>query len=117
LEYVVGYYTRLSSTLKVTPRQDIPEGWEDFINHGFYGNLAFDSIHVEVLEDEAKTYDIDAELQDLVDKLPNAAWSGYIEGVGEEYPDVWRLYVYGGMVHKVTPKITWPEPGEEMMWS
>jgi|SRR4051812_21925621 hypothetical protein len=112
----MGYRTRLTSTLRVKNRQDIPVGWDGFYDHGFYGCLRFDSIFVEAI-DEGKAYDIDAELQDLIDKLPDASWEGYIEGVGEEYPDVWRLYVYGGMVRKVNPHIIWPTPGEEMLWS
>jgi hypothetical protein len=71
----MGYITRLESNLRVKNRQDIPDGWDDFDGHGFYGCLRFDSLWVESIS-SGKTYDIDAELQDLVDKLPKASWEG-----------------------------------------
>jgi len=107
----MGYYTSLESTMKVTNRQEIPNGWEDFDGHGFYGCLEFDSIYVDCLEDRVKAYDIEDELQDLVDKLklqdPDVEFVGYIEGHGEEHDDHWQLRVVDGRVVRYRGRIVY----------
>ena len=64
---------------------------------------------IEPYEDSVKAYDIEEKLQRIVDAFPGHAFTGCIEGDGQDQGDVWRLYVRNGRVVKIEPTITWPE--------
>ena len=34
-----------------------------------------------------------------------------VEGLGEEFPDSWRMWVHNGSMEKVYAEIKYPEPG------
>lgn len=56
---------------------------------------------------EHSTYGIDECLQQVMDLCPGHAFTGYLEGSGEE--GVWRLGVIDGKAARVTPELTWPQ--------
>jgi hypothetical protein len=66
-------------------------------------------VAVEHYPDSVKAYEIESELQSMVDRYPDHTFSGLIEGDGENAGDMWRLIVRDRKVIKVTPTITWPE--------
>lgn len=129
----MGYYTRLSGTIKITP----PITWREAkdtiwaqqgqreeeltleLNTEVYDTEIEDDVvtvsrkeftHVRATweDEQIKAYRTEECLQQIVDAFPGHDFSGYIEGVGEESPDIWRLTVRGGRVVKIEPTITWP---------
>ncbi len=61
--------------------------------------------------DQVKAYEWESRLRMIVEKLPDdVTVSGYFERIGEEQPDMERLYVKGREVVSVRPTIMWPEP-------
>jgi hypothetical protein len=129
----MGYYTRLTGEIYTSPPISWKEAkdtiWaqqnqrEDELTLEMFEETVpteLDGEYVQVVrrtfthvrptwDDGIKAYKTEQILQDIVDFFPGHEWSGYIEGVGEEYPDVWRLYVKNGVVNRVEPKIVWPE--------
>lgn len=58
---------------------------------------------------QGKGYDMQAELQSLVDAYGSShQFAGYIEATGDE-GDRWRLCVRNGKVVQVYPQVTWPD--------
>lgn len=58
-----------------------------------------------------KAYEWERVLRGLINVLPeDVTASGCFERVGEESPDMERLYVVGRAVVSVKPEIIWPEP-------
>jgi hypothetical protein len=65
-------------------------------------------------EDQVKAYEWERVLRELVNALPaDVTCSGYFQRLGEEQPDMERLYVLGRDVVSVKPEIVWPEPKAE----
>ena len=67
---------------------------------------------IELLHTEqVKAYEWESRLRMIIEKLPDdVTVSGYFERIGEEQPDMERLYVKGREVVSVRPTITWPQP-------
>ena len=60
---------------------------------------------------EGKAYEIFADLQKLINALPaDVTVSGYVERIGEEFPDAERIHVLGRRVVSVKAEIAWPDP-------
>lgn len=60
---------------------------------------------------QTKAYEWESRLRMIVEKLPDdVVVSGYFERVGEDQPDMERLYVKDREVVSVEPTITWLEP-------
>lgn len=65
---------------------------------------------LEAIE-EGKAYRIEDALNKVINALPeDVTGSGYIEIVGEQQPDMWRLHVLGRRVVLVQAVTSWPEP-------
>ncbi len=45
----------------------------------------------------------------MIETFTGRAWAGFIEGIGEDGTDQFRLYVDNGRAVMVRPTITWPE--------
>jgi hypothetical protein len=60
---------------------------------------------------EGKAYELSEDLQKLINALPpDVTASGFIERIGEEWPDAERLHVIGRRVVSVTAEILWRDP-------
>lgn len=57
---------------------------------------------------DAKWYDWKEHLKEASTKYPDELI--ILDGVGEEYPDIWRAYAKGGKVEVVKAEITFKEP-------
>jgi hypothetical protein len=69
------------------------------------------STSLELTIGEGKAYRIEEALNKVIEALPeDVTGSGYIEIVGEEQPDMWRLHVRGRRVVHVDAVISWPKP-------
>ena len=58
-----------------------------------------------------KARDLEKDLAAIILTLPrDVTCAGYIERIGEDFPDAERLHVIGRRVISVKPSITWPDP-------
>lgn len=133
LENLMGYYTRFSGAITITP----PPPWSEikgspFAINGEFGMPDRDCkfrIDVEIVEtDEGTltrkqataivcTYDGNTTAHGIVEHLQELltlhgegrTFSGYIEAEGEESGDLWRLTVRDGQATKIKPSIVWPD--------
>ncbi len=65
---------------------------------------------VEPWSGDAKAYKIEAELQAIVDALPDHRFEGEITGRGEDVGDYWRLFVNADRkVIKEKARLVWPD--------
>lgn len=131
----MGYYTNLHGEISIVP----PLPWADFKDSGFLPEQPYKSwpkngacikllveedevetsmgvmitksaIAVVPVDDQTKAYDIETELQALVNSTNREhQFNGFIEGEGEDNDDMWRLYVKDRKVIRVRPTITWPD--------
>ncbi len=109
----MGYSTSLSGGLTFDPPLSALEyANSPYLSFGDAGSWSFklDQPNTIVVDDEsAKHYDLEEELQEFIDSMPGATFTGCIEGDGEESGDMWRLYVVDGRVVKVKPELVWPD--------
>ena len=69
-----------------------------------YGPVSFDTW----TGDEMKWYDHEDDMIALSKNHPNVIF--IVEGVGEEFPDAWRMWVHNGIMEKSYAVIKYPEP-------
>lgn len=128
----MGYDTKLSGKIRFSP----PVGWAKLKDCQFLGTDHINyhralklhvredevetdeglvlrrssSVIIPTWEGEARAFEIESDLQDIVDWLgAGHIYTGYIEGHGEEWDDIWRLCVSNGAAIKVDAQITWPD--------
>lgn len=61
-------------------------------------------------EDGFKAYEIETDLQRVVDLFPGRTYRGELEGWGEDNEDMWRLVIHDKKVHRVDARIEWDYP-------
>jgi hypothetical protein len=66
-----------------------------------YGGL----VHGETTN--CKWYGHEEDMRDLSMQFPDVVF--VLEGIGAEFPDMWRKRFYNGEVEEVRPEISWPE--------
>ena len=133
----MGYNTRFTGEIMIDPQltwaqiKDSPFLPENARTRGGKGrDLMFNvvtaerdtddgilTVHVAVglvstWEDEARGYDIEAHLQEVVDTFRGHRFLGRIDAEGEQPADIWRLKVVNGRAVRVDPVITWPTESE-----
>ena len=59
-----------------------------------------------------KWYSHKANMEAVSQQFPGVLFT--VHGVGEEFPDAWRLYVRNGKSHKVTAEISYPAFNNEV---
>jgi hypothetical protein len=78
-------------------------------NDGTLTKVSCESI--SAVHSTGKAYTLAEDLQRVLRALPTDVTAhGYIERIGEEWPDAERLYVVSQTVVSVIPKITWTAP-------
>lgn len=66
---------------------------------------------ISTVDQSGKAYTLAEDLQWVLHALPtDVSVRGYVERIGEEWPDAERLYVVSQTVVSVIPKITWTAP-------
>jgi len=125
----VGYYSTITGAITIAP----PLTWTEYKDSGFAPgprNLAAVALRtheeprdgeggvmfvrwadgiVPATDERIRAYDLDDEVQAIVDAYRSGhTFSGYLEIVGDEQGDLWRLYVWNGRAIRVEPTITWP---------
>ena len=126
----MGYYTQVTGEIAIAP----PIKWGDINGSPFLPDsgewtdvvlrVAEDSIDTDegtltrrscaaiepATDDGYKAYGIQVDLQTLLNAIgPGHEYSGYLEGLGEDNEDIWRLYVRDGKAIKVKVQLVWPE--------
>ncbi len=85
---------------QVVTERDTPEGTLITVHVG----------GLDASEGSWKAYELERIVREFIEALPeDQSVSGYIQRIGEEWPDAERLIVKGRTVTSVKPKITWPE--------
>jgi hypothetical protein len=111
----MGYYTRFSGWLEIVPPLT-PDEVEQRIPAQVFDGLTVwinaDGTRVEPYDDSVKAYEIEDELAKIVDAFPDRSFTGWIQGVGEEQPDIWRIGVVEGMVRREKAIMRWPDGTE-----
>ena len=98
----MGYYSSYEKLSEFTEEQE-KALWEIL---GYELDADADYLAYEV-----KWYEHEKHLKLLSEKYPNTLFS--VERIGEEYPDIERIYAKDGKVLSLTPSIIWPEFKEE----
>jgi hypothetical protein len=66
---------------------------------------------LSAIGNSGKAYGLTEDLTALIKWLPaDVTVSGYIERIGEEFPDAERIHVIGRRVVAVKAEIVWPDP-------
>lgn len=66
---------------------------------------------ISAVHESGKAYTLAEDLQRVLRALPSdVSVRGYIERIGDEWPDAERFYIVGHIVVSVTPQITWTAP-------
>lgn len=133
----MGYYTVISGEIAISPH--IP--WDELKTSPFVEGGATEYVEKDVAlrvvekvtetdegtltvryadavipagDDSVKAYGIVEHLQELI-KLhgEGRAFTGRLDGEGEDAGDLWRLEVHDGKAVKVRPRIVWPDGTEE----
>lgn len=63
--------------------------------------------------DELRVYDLDREVQEVIDAHPGHTFDGVMVVTGEQSPDIWRVRIIDGHAVKERPRIIWPDGTEE----
>ncbi len=128
----MGYYSDLSGEVtfsrsltvkeakKVKEAQDSVWGYYELIQEAETREVDEGTLTVtrttglrllEEVQSQCKAYEWKNMLRAMIEALPeDVTTSGYFERIGEESPDMERLYVIGRRVVSVKPEIVWPEP-------
>lgn len=119
----MGYSYRLSGGIAILP----PPEWAELKRSGFLDHGDRDLLIVPTVNeaddgrktvlhaaaqggrDEPRCYDVEDELCSMVETFPGRTWSGFIDAVGEDGTDHFRLFVEDGTAKLARPTITWPE--------
>ena len=104
----MGYYTNYSLEVKAPNAKEIIEKFRDKDETASY---AFDEYGNT--EDSCKWYNHEDVLRLFSLDYPEVLF--ILSGEGEEFPDLWKLYVKNGNSHRVQAKITYPEPDMEAL--
>ena len=78
-----------------------------------FGPVSFESW----TEQEMKWYSHEEDMVALSKNHPHVMFM--VEGVGEEFPDAWRMWVHNGTMEKVYAEVVYPKPTNTMYqnWS
>lgn len=130
----MGYYTSVDGEITITP----PLSWAEIKDSPFVPshpssdeldvNLVIDETSTDTDEgtllrrssstlrpssDEAfKAYHLIEHVQQAIDAFPGHEFTGRLTCEGEEAGDLWRVVIRDGRAVKVTPRIVWPDDGQ-----
>lgn len=98
----MGYNTYFS--LEVDSNYEEVVDYLKVVDYGYY-------LSARLLEDpdsvdSMKWYHHDDDMEHLSQQFPDTLFT--LQGVGEEYPDIWRKYYKNGKGYKVMAEITFP---------
>ena len=87
---------------------EIAEKLGDII-YGGSSYWTYDSFD-RLLGDEMKWYDHEDDVIAISKEYPNIVF--VLEGIGEEFPDAWRMWAHNGEWEKVSAEVTYPMPSK-----
>jgi len=113
----MGYYTKFDMAAKdaktgydVDPHIEAEIAkkiWCDIWGCGLYRDWTPNCFE-DIFGDTTKWYDHEDDIIALSKEYPDIIF--VLEGVGEEFPDAWRMWAHNGEWEKVHAEITYPMP-------
>lgn len=99
----MGYYTRHELT--------IISGNDNFTD--YEKEICETADNEYLFEEESKWYDCESDMKEYSKKHPNVVFC--IDGVGEEFPDIWKAYYKNGKVFITSAQIVFEEFSEDKL--
>ena len=132
----MGYTSYISGEITIRP----PITWDELQDSPFtltperneWDRLTWLKLHEEVVQtsegilirkvavairpseaDELRVYDLDQDVQAIIDAHPGHTFDGVMVVRGEQSPDIWRVRIIDGRAVEERPRIVWPDGTEE----